>query len=914
MKIVLVNLPWKKGRFWGVRAGSRWPHIKTLQEKNYSPFPFFLAYAAALLKRENFEVKLIDALAEEIHTPLFLKMVVEEKPNLLVAETSTPSLYNDLEILKKVPNGIPIALCGPEANIRTLDFLSQNKFIDFVFIGEYEYTLLELAQRLKKRKNLDGLLGLIYRSKADLKINPARPLVEELDMLPWPIRESLPMERYNDNPGGIPVPSVQMWTSRGCPYQCTFCVWPQLMYRKNRYRIRSITKVVDEMGYLVRNMGFKSIYFDDDTTNIGKLRMLELSKEIKRRRLNVPWAMMARADLMDEEILDSLKAAGLYAVKYGVESAEQGLLDRIHKNMDIEKTERMIRFTKSLGIKTHLAFTFGLPGETAQTIQKTVDLAIKLNPDSVQFSITTPFPGTQYFDDLNERGYIVSRICSDYDGNSKSVLRTESLGPKELEKAKQYANKIWRVHLWQTRYNHFRFKDYIKKLFSITNHKGSYVSFSKLMSFTNYKLKEVKFNLFGKYKLLSNNFLRFKASINNRGIGHTYKKIRNHYLDILGIFNGYRAFKGPSCVQIDLTNKCNNNCIGCWCNSPLLANRAYRGSKKYTTLPTPMVKTLIDELAGLGTNELYFSGAGEPFMHPDLLSIIEYAKQRGMLCSINTNFTLVNESIVKKLIELNIDYLTVSIWAGTPQIYTLTHPNKDEATFYRLRNLLRMLNSLKTNCKPHIKIYNVICNINFRELEKMVGFAKDTGCDAVEFTVVDTIPQATDILILSQEERRIVLEQCERMKRNTGTVQILNLEHFMRRLSDPGATNAQYDSEFINIIPCYIGWLFSRIMPNGDVNFCLKAHRIPVGNLYEKTFWEIWNSQRQMEFRQKTLMDKKGSSFFRLIGNDPNCKIGCYKSCDDIGRNLYMHKKITSLNPFLKFILKNIENIYKCPK
>src|SRR3989338_7775148 len=103
MKIVLANLPWEKGRLWGVRAGSRWPHLKTPQEKNYVPFPFFLAYAAALLKREGLRVKLIDCLAEEIPTPLFLKMVLEENPDLLVAETSTSSLYNDLEILKKLP-------------------------------------------------------------------------------------------------------------------------------------------------------------------------------------------------------------------------------------------------------------------------------------------------------------------------------------------------------------------------------------------------------------------------------------------------------------------------------------------------------------------------------------------------------------------------------------------------------------------------------------------------------------------------------------------------------------------------------------------------------------------------------------------------------------------------------------------
>lgn len=896
MKIVLVNLPWKKGKFWGVRAGSRWPHLKTPPEKNYVPFPFFLAYAAALLKREGLGVKLIDCLAEEIPTPLFLKMVLEENPDLLVAETSTSSLYNDLEILKKLPRVIPVTLCGPEANIITLDFLNQNKFIDYVLMGEYESTLLELAHKLEKGKDLDATLGLIYRANEDIKINPPRPLIEDLDILPWPLREGLPMVRYNDNPGGIPSPSVQMWTSRGCAYQCVFCLWPQLMYQKTRYRVRDIIKVVDEMEYLVRNMGFKSVYFDDDTTNIGKLRMLKLSQEVKQRRLNVPWAMMARPDLMDEEILEELRAAGLHAVKYGVESAEQSLLDHAHKNMDIQRTERMIRFTKSLGIKTHLTFTFGLPGETTQTIQRTIDFAMRLNPDSVQFSITTPFPGTKYFAELDEKGYIVSRLFSDYDGNSKSVLRTDYLSSKELEKAKRYAEKLWQVHIWQTRYKNLKPKDYVEKLLRAINNTGFSTFFLKLALFLKSHLKPLNFPTQGKSDFSSKNVLKLKSCIIKNGLSLTFKKLKDHYLDILGVFDGWCAFKGPDCVQIDLTNNCNNNCIGCWCNSPLLGDKSYKGAKKYKTLPMQLVKILIDELVGLGTSELYFSGGGEPFMHPDLLEIIAYAKQRQMRCSINTNFTLINESIIRGLIDLKLDHLTISLWAGTPQAYVATHPNKDEATFYKIRNMLIMLNSLKKDSLPQIKVYNVISNVNYHELEAMLNFAKETGCEAIEFTVIDTIPGLTDILMLSEEERHLVLEQCERIKKRADSTQILNLEHFMRRLSGLGADNAQYDSGFIDSIPCYAGWLFSRIMPNGDVNPCLKSHRIPVGNLYKHSFAQIWNSAKQQEFRSKTLKTKKDDPYFSLIGNDPQTAKGCYKSCDNIGQIIHMHNRLNRLS------------------
>lgn len=902
MKIVLANLPWKRGGHWGVRAGSRWPHIKTSQEKGYLPFPFFLAYAAALLKREGFEVKLIDSLALELPSGDFLEAVAREKPDLLVAETSTPSLGSDLALLKKLPQDLPVALCGPETHIRDTRFLERHKQVRYVFSGEYEYTLLELAQRLEAGKGLSGLRGLIFRENGEYKENPPRPLLENLDDLPWPLREGLPMERYNDTPGGIPAPSAQMWSSRGCPYHCLFCVWPQLMYQSHRYRSRNITQVVDEMEYLVKTMGFKSVYFDDDTTNIGKLRMMEFAREIKRRDLDIPWAMMARADLMDEDILENLRAAGLTAVKYGVESAEQKLVDNIAKNMDLRKTERMIRFTKSIGVKTHLTFSFGLPGETKETIQRTLDFALDLDPDSLQFSINTAFPGTRYYEDLDRRGQIVSRDLEDYDGNFKAMLRTESLSAKDLQKAKRQADAVWREHVWQTRHFDISPNEYFGKFMRSLKAYGPAAAVGKAFSFARCKLKDLGPKLHPRQLLPGN--LKHHFYLQRAKARQNFGKIKKRWLNALGIYHGSRAFKGPDCVQIDLTSNCNNNCISCWCNSPLLEERAYKGAKKHKTLPTQLVFSLLDELAGMGTKELYFSGGGEPFMHPDIIPILSHAKALSLECCVNTNFTLVNEKVVKQLLDMSVDALTVSVWAATPQTYALTHPNKDEATFYRIKDTLKMLNSLKKGGRPFIKIYNVISNLNYREIEPMVKFAAETGSEAVEFTVVDTIPGATDKLTLDQEQRREVLDQCERILAKDPKVRVLNMEHFRRRLSDAHADQAQYDSGFLGKCPCYVGWVFSRIMPDGDVNFCLKAHRIPVGNLYKDSFHEIWNSVRQKEFRKKALKFDVTDEFFRSIGNDENCKVGCYKSCDDLGRNKQAQQQLGSLTFPEKLFLK----------
>ncbi|MDD4939435.1 MAG: radical SAM protein [Candidatus Omnitrophica bacterium] len=446
MKIALVNLPWRTLARTGVRAGSRWPHLKGPTERDYLPFPFFLSYSAALLKKHHFEISLIDAIAEDMFYGQFLRLIKRTKPDLLVCETSTVTLEHDLRLLAKIEKGIPITICGPDTNIRQKGFLKNHKFINYVLIGEYEFALLDLARHLKEGRDLSGVPGLIYRDySGDVKINPSRPVVD-LDGLCWPLREGLPMERYNDTPGDMPLPSAQILASRGCPYKCKFCLWPQVMYQSSHYRTRDVADVVDEMEYLAKEMGFKSIYFDDDTFNIGKARMLLFCDEVKKRKLNIPWAIMARADLMDEEILENMREAGLYAVKYGVESASQKLLDNIDKNMDIGKTEEIIKLTKMLGIKTHLTFTFGLPGETKETVRKTIDFALRLDPTTIQFSIATPFPGTQFYKEMEQKGCLLSNNWAEYDGNNNSVIEYGNITKKDLQYAIRSAYKEWALH------------------------------------------------------------------------------------------------------------------------------------------------------------------------------------------------------------------------------------------------------------------------------------------------------------------------------------------------------------------------------------------------------------------------------------------------------------------------------------
>jgi len=442
MRVILLNLPWVNNGRLGVRAGSRWP-FTSLPDKdgsiNYIPFPFFLAYATAFLKKKDNDAKLIDAIAQGISEEELIRMVNYHNPDLIVIETSTPSFKNDLRLTYNIRNNLRdcrIALCGPHVSVFPEQILSQYNFIDFILVGEYEFTLSELVSCLGSGLSLEKITGLAYRERGDIKVNSLRPSVDNLDSLPWPEREDVPIYKYNDGFAGLPTPNVQLWTSRGCPFQCIFCLWPQTIYRTHTYRKRNPVDVVDEMGYLVKRYNFRAVYFDDDVFNIDKRHVLDICVEINRRKLRVPWAAMAKADLMDEETLESLAKAGLYAVKYGVESADRNILNLCRKNLDLDKTLNVINFTKRLGIKVHLAFCIGLPGETRDSIERTSKFIRDIQPDSIQFSLATPFPGTEYYNYMKHRRRLVSEDWDDYDGNCRCIVRTDDLDNQELERIK----------------------------------------------------------------------------------------------------------------------------------------------------------------------------------------------------------------------------------------------------------------------------------------------------------------------------------------------------------------------------------------------------------------------------------------------------------------------------------------------
>ncbi len=449
MKVFLGNAPWSKPGFYGVRAGSRWPHFE-VETNRYMPFPFQLAYATSFLQQDKIDVLLVDGIAEAISDEQFIEKINSFCPDVIVLEVSTPSLNADLLIAQKIKQNLTqsslLVFCGPHAPMSDPKFIERHHYVDIALLGEYELTLLNMVKALSENLELQHVPGLVYQNQNGEVISTGRADINKnVDDFPWPARHFLPMGKYFDNPGNIPEPALQVWGSRGCPYSCSYCIWPQLL-DGNKYRPRQPEKILDEIEDACSKYGHKSVYFDDDTFNIGRDRMLAFCKEKNRRGMDLPWAIMARADLMDREILEAMAGAGLKAVKYGIESADPNLIARVDKKLDLDKAIKNIQITRSLGIKMHLTFMFGIPGETRESVEKTVRLAKKLNPESVQFSIMTPLPGTKIYDELLQCGHLKVSDWEQLDGYFTSVVRTESMSAADLEDAVKYAWRSWVKH------------------------------------------------------------------------------------------------------------------------------------------------------------------------------------------------------------------------------------------------------------------------------------------------------------------------------------------------------------------------------------------------------------------------------------------------------------------------------------
>lgn len=413
----------------------------------YMPFPFLLGYSAAVLEQEGIDVAVIDACAEKLDREAFLQRVAKEAPDVVMAEVSTPSLHEDLETIRALREDLrwkgDLILGGLHKPLYDGAFLDENPHVDATLVGEFDWSLVRWVRARERGERSTALPGILHRGPDGVIVDGGRlPSQQGLDQLPWPARHLFPMRHYHDRPGGIPAPSVQMWASRGCSFTCSFCAWPQILYADNLYRTRSAANVADEVEALL-SQGYGSYYFDDDTFNLGKRRTQQLADEFRRRGFRTPWGFMGRADTCDVDQFGALVETGLQAVKFGVESADTGRLKQIGKNLDVDKVRRAVAGVKSMGVKVHLTFMFGLPGETLETMQRTLDLAYELDPDSAQFTIAVPFPGSRLHSELADQGRLTDIDWANLDGYRTGVVRTDALEAEQIVSFVHAVHRRW---------------------------------------------------------------------------------------------------------------------------------------------------------------------------------------------------------------------------------------------------------------------------------------------------------------------------------------------------------------------------------------------------------------------------------------------------------------------------------------
>ncbi len=446
MKVCLANLPWELEERWGIRAGCRFPNLMPKKHNSYVPFPFFLAYTASYLESKGIQVLLIDGVAERSSIEYFLKRVIEFQPDLLLVETATTSIRYDLQVLarvKAVCAATRIALCGSHVSMLPEEALA-SPFIDFVVMGEPEYTSDELTQAISNGQDFGKIQGLAYRNDGIPSINPRRPMISDVDALPYPKRSGVPMHRYNVP--GFPSPVVYMYGSRGCPYVCNFCLWVQTIFEKHKYVPRTPNAIVNEIEHVLKKLpDTKSLFFDDDTFNVDKTRLYAFAAEMKRRNIFIPWGMNARADQWEKDLVCRLKETGLFNVRMGIESGDPEVQKRSGKALDLEEARETLHIFHEMGIKNHINFMIGLAGESWNYIENTIRFIKSVPVDSVQFTVAVPFPKTDYYNYLESNGLLLSKDWENYHAASSAVMNTEHMSSAEIEKAITYVRR--RIYL-----------------------------------------------------------------------------------------------------------------------------------------------------------------------------------------------------------------------------------------------------------------------------------------------------------------------------------------------------------------------------------------------------------------------------------------------------------------------------------
>jgi hopanoid biosynthesis associated radical SAM protein HpnJ len=418
MKTLLLNPPSFENFDGG--ASSRWPATREIRSFWY---PVWLAYPAGMIPG----AKMVDAPPHDITVEQTIAMAPDYE--FLVLFTSTPGFASDIrlaEMMKEKNPHLKIAFVGPHVTALPEESLRASKAIDFICRKEFDLSVTEFAAG----KPVEEIAGISYRRNGSVVHNVDREPIQDLDSLPFAVdayQRDLDITRYN-----VPFllhPFLSFYTERGCPALCTFCLWPQTL-SGHPWRVRSSDNVAAEVRKALDYFpNLKEIFFDDDTFNIRAARVKELCAKLKP--LNFTWSCTSCVTV-EYETLKAMKEAGCRLLIVGYESGDPQILKNIKKGATVEQALEFTKNCKKLGLVIHGDFIVGLPGETPETIRRTIDFAKRLDCETIQVSIAHPYPGTEFYNQVMQNGQLTAAAMTDEQGHQLPNISYTSLSSVDM--------------------------------------------------------------------------------------------------------------------------------------------------------------------------------------------------------------------------------------------------------------------------------------------------------------------------------------------------------------------------------------------------------------------------------------------------------------------------------------------------
>lgn len=427
MTVVLVHPPWLQvyGKYReAARVGVLYP-------------PLGLCSLAAYLEKGGHEVQIIDAEAEGLDTTQVVDRIGTAAPDIVGITATTPMMPGTEALAQEIKGrlDVPVVIGGPHVTAMPLETLRRCGYFDYGVYGEGEVTFSDLVSGLEKGGEIEEVRGLVYRRDGEVMKTEARPLLKDLDALPFPDRGLLKLENYR---WSVPKKGVTEFTTimstRGCPFHCVFCSQSTVFGREVRYR--SPDNLLDEMEGIVKKFGIRHFVFIDDTLTLKRQRVVEICRGILDRDLEVTWEGWTRAHTVDEELLRLMKEAGLVRISFGIESGNPEILKAIKKGVTLEQIKKAYRMAKEVGLETRGSVMLGHPFETGRTAMETLEFIRDLKDcDQVHINITTPYPGTELYDMVarGEGGIkLLTDDFSEYRRYGDAVIEVNDLKREDL--------------------------------------------------------------------------------------------------------------------------------------------------------------------------------------------------------------------------------------------------------------------------------------------------------------------------------------------------------------------------------------------------------------------------------------------------------------------------------------------------